>query len=211
MDAFVANPRHPLEGEVADTTRRLLEREKFPFDRLRVEVKFGVWAKLFSDHDLKRVKVVDRQAQGTVELRYNGLYLVQRPDAFLSMVVPHENAHLFTELTARVKGVDVEKHGKEWREAFGRLSTAAPQEHASLNALFDDRAIKLLNGYLHARCSCQGPSGFHCVAPTHRGKVESGEKVCTRCKAAYKLVPSTETPTEVKSALDYLHAERYNA
>jgi predicted SprT family Zn-dependent metalloprotease len=210
MDAFVANPRHPLEGEVADTTRRLLEREKFPFDRLRVEVKFGVRVKMFSDHDLKRVKVVERLAQGTVDLWFNSLFILQRPDAFLPMVVPHENAHLFTELVAKVKGVEVEKHGKEWRESFGKLSTDSPQEHASLNALFDDRPIKLLNGYLSARCNCQGTPGFHCVAPTHRGKVEAGARVCPRCKASLKLAPSTEIPIEIKAALDYLHAERYS-
>ena len=210
MDAFVAHSRHPLEAEAADTTRRLLEREKFPFDRLRVEVHFGLRVKMFSDHELKRVKVVERHAQGTAVLWFNSLFLLQRPESFIPMVVPHENAHLLTELRALAKGVKVEKHGKEWRETFARLSTEAPQEHGSLLALFDDRAISLLKGYLHARCNCSGASGFHCVAPSFRTKVERGEKVCGRCKGKFRLVAPSETPNEVKVALEYLHAERYS-
>lgn len=211
MDSFIAHSRHPLEEEVADTTRLILEREKFPFDRLRVEVKYDLRMKCFSDHDLKEVRVENRQSQGTVGLFFNRLFIVQRPDSFLRLVVPHEIAHVITQLKATVQGVKIEKHGVEWRSTYARFATNSPQEHASINALFDDRAIALYKGYVSARCECSDASGFHCIAPSQQSKVQGGHKHCSRCNTKLRIVPPSEIPTSVKEALDYLHENRYTS
>lgn len=200
------NAEYPREHYAARVVDRMLSQLKFPSQRVWVDLRFDY---TLSEHSVSKVDVIliSGEAHGTVELRLHGLYLLQDFEAMVREVIPHEIAHVFHELDARINDFKVSKpHDDQWQNIFFRL---APDYEplAKVKGEFDDRAIRLSKGGLLVRCECGGEEEFNVIASTtaNAAKLRNEELKCSDCRFAYvRAEQGYEIPAKVQEDLKLL-------
>jgi predicted SprT family Zn-dependent metalloprotease len=203
-----SNADHPYEDRVVDLVTGYLVRAKWPFKRIPVKISFEIRAGTPSDNEVKLKFEEAGEVTGMVKLSYNSLYLIQFPSEFLNDVVPHEVAHILDQANAFKQGREIQSpHGDSWKTWLATIDHRATPKASGPGDIFDDRAIRLQNGGIPARCACAGSAGFHVISSRSVHKLRSGRDFCSICARVKEAVPHSETPADVQFTLDYLRSE----
>lgn len=203
------NAAHPFEDEAVELLRLYLNREGWPFHRLHVDVKFVARSRMASESRTSQISRNGGEQRGTVEVLFNYLFIVQRPGPFLSHVVAHEAAHVMDKVASMRAGRKVSSgHSDQWRAFFARACSEPPREHSEILAWFDDRAIRLLNGWHGGLCSCEESRRFRMLNKEHTEKARIGKLDCEGCHKPIKLVDEDQWPGRVKRDAIYLREEK---
>ena len=180
----------------------LLERVRWPFERIGVEVRFSVRPDHGSWYRLGKLKPDENgRITGQVQLGLNYVFLLQDEGAFLQHQVPHEVAHLVAELTARTQKAKISPHGAEWQEWLARLSADTPSTSKPERDLgvYDGRGIRLYRGGFAMQCACD--DGFDVYSTKNK---PDDEGFCSACGTRYERVPIDRLPTEVHEVYEYI-------
>lgn len=210
------NAQFAREGEIVREVDRILRLFAFPSGRVWVDVRFDYG---MADHSASKVALlrVNDELHGTVDIRFQGLYIWQDFPTFISEVVPHELAHVLLELNGAERGTSVEKgHGDEWVDLVLEINEDA-EPAAKVRGEFDDRLIKLQKGGVACECDCGELDGFFVVANTASTlmKLKSEQLACSDCHSAYRRIGKEKWPQQTSTALDFyegvMAAKVYNA
>lgn len=201
---LVHNADHPLEHEAVVRARAYLDKGRWPFHRIGVNVVFGV-RPVPSDSRLK-VEIENDRLVGTATLFLNFLFLMQDERAFLDHVVPHECAHLLAHAEAERKGNVIKEHGEEWLHWLLMLNPdALPTAKGAADA-FDPRPARLFKGGVPAVCNCSGESAIE-VFPNEKAVLNG---VCSQCESGYRKLERDALPKHTLIAYDYIVDEFSN-
>ncbi|HCF2449007.1 TPA: hypothetical protein NIA45_006706 [Pseudomonas aeruginosa] len=204
------NAEYPREIRVAKVVDKLLGRVKFPSHRVWVDLRFDY---MLSEHSVSKVEVmpISGEAHGVVELRYQGLFLMQDFKSMIEEVVPHELAHVLHEIDAKINNFKVSKpHDTTWERFLLKLSPDATPA-AKVKGEFDDRAIRLARGGIPTHCECGGPEEFAVFADStaNSAKLRKEELTCSNCKFPYvRVEEGYSIPILVQQDLDKLEKLR---
>lgn len=200
------NAQWARETHALKVVERLLERVRFPAQRVWVDLRFDY---NLSEPAASSVDVIvsDGEAHGVVSLRLQGLFLMQDFQAMIDEAIPHELAHVCHEIDAKVNKFQVQKpHDADWQHFLKQLAPDATPS-ATIPGEFDDRAVKVLKGGIGVVCSCGGDEGFNVVAESaaNAAKLRTRALLCKKCKYPYERSPDTESiPDKVKAEVKYL-------
>jgi predicted SprT family Zn-dependent metalloprotease len=200
------NAEYPRELYAAKVVNALLAQIKFPSHRVWVDLRFDY---MLSEHSVSKIDVIQisGEAHGTVELRYQGLFLMQDFEAMVNEAVPHELAHVLHEIDAKINDFKVSKpHDDRWQDFF---CTLAPNYEplAKVKGNFDDRAIRLLRGGLPVRCECGGDEEFNVLADStaNATKLRNEELKCSACRFPYARAEADyPVPQRVQEDMKFL-------
>lgn len=197
---FPDTTRYPIENELVRLVDRYLARAAWPLRGYPCRIEFEARPNVPSRHELTSAGVNGRgEHVGHARLIFNFVHLYQLPGPFLTDIVPHEVAHLISQLQGIKSGIPIEMHGKEWREWLAKLSHRAEPKASAGTGLFDDRSIRLYKGGLLGRCQCEGPAGFMVVS-----KRQQKEQGCGACKSSVRLVPLESAPAALRDEVDFI-------
>lgn len=205
---FLNNADHPREHHIMVLLDEMLSNARFPLTRIRLSVEFSPILSDFAAHKLN-IELVNGKPHGGVRLAYNSLFLMQDPLTFYRDIVPHQVAHVLTDIVAIKQGVKVLEHGPEWQDWLALLSVSATPASSFPDAGFDDRAIKLHRGGVLCRCACQGVEAYKVVSNTgpQIAKLKQGDTRCKVCKEAYMIRDVSETPPKIKQEIEFIRDE----
>jgi predicted SprT family Zn-dependent metalloprotease len=180
------NAQYAREVQLAKEVSRLLKSQKFPDNRIWVDLRFDY---SMPDHSASSVELINisGEVHGVAVLRFQGLFLYQDFKAMFEEVVPHEVAHILQEIKAKENNTVISKpHEQDWQDMVEDLSPEATPS-AKVKGQFDDRAIKLLKGGIATTCECGDDEAFAVFADTPgvSAKLHEEELTCTTCKFAY--------------------------
>lgn len=199
------NAEYAREVQLAKEVSRLLKMQKFPDDRIWVDLRFDYSMTDHSASSLELIKI-SGEVHGIAVLRFQGMFLYQDFDSMFNEVVPHELAHVLQGIQAKESGQEIEKpHEVEWQDLVSELSPDATPL-AKVKGLFDDRAIKLLKGNIGTVCECGGEEAFAVFAdsPTVSIKLKNEELTCSTCKFPYVRTDRSTWPEKILDEMKFL-------
>lgn len=210
LTEFIAehNADHPYELQVCHEVARTLQSSAFPAKRIKVSIRFDPVLRSFSKHK-PDLTMNGKRPEGTVELLYNSLFLMQDPVNFFNEVVPHELAHVLNGVSAYKSGLEVPEHGHEWQDWLAKISSTASPSPSLPDTDFDDRAIILHSGGVLGVCACENDDRFHAYRNTGRkvGDLRKGDIECSRCGASVQLTELSEMPQKIRADLEYIQQD----
>lgn len=204
------NAEYPREIHAARVVDQMLAKIKFPSKRVWIDLRFDYQ---LSEHSVSKVDVIQisGEAHGTVELRYQGLFLMQDFKSMIEEVIPHELAHVIHEIDAKVNDFKVSKpHDDVWQSFFCKLAPNV-EPVAKVKGEFDDRAVRLSRGGIPVRCECGDEEEFNVIADStaNAAKLRNEELRCTVCKYPYtRIDASYPIPERVQESLKTLELLR---
>ncbi|MFL1449343.1 hypothetical protein ACI77O_13180 [Pseudomonas tritici] len=198
------NAQIAREAEVVREVDRILRLFEFPSARLWVDVRFDYG---MSDHSSSKVSYmrINDELQGTVEIRFQGLFIWQDFPTFFSEVIPHEMAHILLEVRCAERGIPMEKgHADDWVELVLDINEDA-EPSAKVKGEFDDRPIKLQKGGISCECDCGELDGFVVVANTAATimKLKAETLTCSECHSSYRRIAKDKWPEQITTALNF--------
>lgn len=134
------NAEYAREVQLAKEISRLLKAQKFPDDRIWVDLRFDY---SMTDHSSSSVELINisGEVHGIAVLRFQGLFLYQDFASMFEEVVPHELAHILQAIQAKESGQEITKpHEEDWQDLVAELAPNATPL-AKVKGLFDDREI----------------------------------------------------------------------
>ncbi|KZN20773.1 MULTISPECIES: hypothetical protein [Pseudomonas] len=199
------NAEYAREVQLAKEISRLLKAQKFPDDRIWVDLRFDY---SMTDHSSSSVELINisGEVHGIAVLRFQGLFLYQDFASMFEEVVPHELAHILQAIQAKESGQEITKpHEEDWQDLVAELAPNATPL-AKVKGLFDDRAIKLLKGNIGTVCECGGEEAFAVYAdtPTVSIKLKNEELTCTTCKFPYVRTDRSAWPEKIVGEIKFL-------
>ena len=197
------NADHPFEREAVAGLSAFLERNSWDFSRLPISVDFVLLVDLASRTRVRRVKMIDGAPSGTVEVAFNRLFIQQRPKEFFQRVVPHETAHVISQVEAIARGESIEAHGAEWVEVHHRLTSLEPAPHRTFRRLFDDTPIRLARGAIPALCP-ECPDSLSCFNDSELADLAAGQKQCDKCGGAKRRADLGELHPDVITQTNFV-------
>ena len=204
---LISDADHPAEAEAVRLVGQHLQSIAWPFERVRVTVRF-VARKDPSHHQLD-AKVFDGdKLAGDATLQFNALFLQQDPGVFLNDWVPHEVAHLVMTARSTISGESIPEHGDEWSDLVLRFNPAATPKASGPESAFDARAYQLQQGAIPAACGCT--DRLHAISSRKQEAFRRGEVTCSDCKASLEPWGESPWPDDVQADHDYLRDETCN-
>jgi predicted SprT family Zn-dependent metalloprotease len=202
---ITTNATTTIEKLMAVKVANLLSSNKFPVDRISVEILFKDSMRLPSDSVLT-IEDGIKPLHGSIRLLFNSLLISQDPAMFMIFVAPHEVAHVFNDLTAANNDEKFKKHGTEWQDWVFRLSDDPLVEPIIQSDLFDNRAAISRGGGCIAACSCDEPEylAFGIRSEEYK-QCSEGQLICYVCGANYKILPPGEVAGNLGDSIKYLH------
>ena len=200
---IIHNANHPIEKQVVNEMARILENHEWPFDRILVNVVFGLRSGYPSQCKING-GIREGQLHGEARVFFNYLYLMQKPSEFISEIIPHEAAHLFVKAHGISADNQYKEHGPEWKEKLYTISTEATPAAKGPGDIFDDRPIKLLKGGTPTVCGCEDP--YFIVGTMSEGKI--GDLYCKQCDMVYRKISRDELPENTINQYEYIIDEQ---
>jgi predicted SprT family Zn-dependent metalloprotease len=199
------NAEYAREVQLAKEVSRLLKMQKFPDDRIWVDLRFDYSMPDHSASSLELIKI-SGEVHGVAVIRFQGLFLYQDFASMFEEVVPHELAHVLQAIQAKELDQEILKpHEEDWQDLVGELAPNATPI-AKVKGLFDDRPIKLLKGNIGTICECGDDDAFAVFAdtPTVSIKLKNEELNCTSCKFPYVRADRPQWPEKVLREMKFL-------
>lgn len=208
-----SNAEFERERMIQRRVESLLESEKFPVDRIWLDLRFD-WLMLDHSSSAYELYRVANEVHGVVRINFNGLFLMQDMEAMAAEVVPHELAHVLQAVEAKERDEVISKpHDDTWMEYFYRL---APDEDAAAkvkgSGLFDTRAIRLVKGGILAQCECGTDQSWEVFSstPASQIKLKNGDHECSHCGCPFVIQDSGEMPESIRNEIRILEHLKCN-
>lgn len=199
------NAEYAREVQLAKEVSRLLKLQKFPDDRIWVDLRFDYSMPDHSASALELIKI-SGEVHGIAVIRFQGLFLYQDFTSMFEEVVPHELAHVLQAIQAKENGQEISKpHEEEWQDIVAKLAPDSTPS-AKVKGLFDDRPIKLLKGQTATACECGDDDAFAVFAdtPAVSSKLGNEELTCTSCKFPYARIERSQWPEKILREMKFL-------
>lgn len=198
------NAQFAREAQIVREVDRILRLQRFPFERVWVDLRFDYG---ISDHSTSKAVLmqINGEVHGTIEIRFQGLYIWHDFATFFNEVVPHEMAHALMEVRLAEKGQKIDKpHDEDWMDLVLEINPEV-EPVAKVKGEFDERIVKLQKGGMACACECGGIDGFEVFpnTPSANVKLRNEDLMCSTCNSAYAKVQQEQWPEAIHSALKF--------